>query len=78
GNANESLIRNMNTNGTASSDTWCAGGRAQIAPDTLGAAPPEIKKLLAEFGRDLASGRLATGAARGAQLAADAHRHPDP
>jgi hypothetical protein len=78
GNANENLIRNMNTNGTASSDTWCAGGRSQIAPDTLGAAPPEIKKLLAEFGRDLASGRLATGAVTGLQAAANAHRHPDP
>jgi hypothetical protein len=78
GNANRSLNRNMNTNGTAQSDTWCAGGRDQIAPATLGAAPPEIKKLLAEFGRDLASGRLATGAARGLQVAAEAHRHPDP
>ncbi|HET8759555.1 MAG TPA: cytochrome c3 family protein, partial [Nitrospiria bacterium] len=40
GNANRNLDKNMNTNGTAASDTWCAGGRQQIAPDTLGAAPP--------------------------------------
>jgi hypothetical protein len=81
GNANQSLDRNMNrtTLGGNASDTWCAGGRDQVAPIAVGSAPPEIQKLLAEFGRDLASGRLADGTARALpQVAAEAHRHPDP
>jgi hypothetical protein len=81
GNANETLNQNMNrtTPGGNASDTWCAGGRQQVAPIAVGSAPPQIQKLLAEFGRDLASGRLANGSAGALrQAAADAHRHPDP
>lgn len=82
GNADPGVIRDMNRttapNGL-SNDTWCAGGRQQIAPIAVGSAPPEIKKLLAEFGRDLASGRLANGTAPVLpQVAAKPHRHPDP
>ena len=79
GNANRTLTPNMNnTPASDATGTWCAGGRQQIAPNVLGSAPPEIKKLLAEFGRDLASGRLAEGATRALQTAARAHQHPDP
>jgi hypothetical protein len=80
GNADptRTVNRQMNAPGGASAGTWCAGGREQRAPPTLGAAPPDVKKLLAEFGRDLASGRLATGAARKVQVAADAHPRTAP
>ncbi len=79
GNANQGLDKNMNrtTPGGASGDTWCAGGRGQIAPITTGsAAPPEIQKLLAEFGRNLTSGRLAEETKRTVKLTTQTPEHP--
>jgi hypothetical protein len=71
GNANRNLDQHMNVG--APNGTWCAGGQTQIAPITTGsAAPPEIQKLLADFGRDLVSGRLAEKAARAVRVASDA------
>jgi hypothetical protein len=70
GNANRNLDKNMNVG--VPNGTWCAGGQTQIAPITTGsAAPPEIQKLLADFGRDLTSGRLAEATKNAVRVATD-------
>jgi hypothetical protein len=77
GNANRNVDRNMNFGSVGTAGTWCAGGQAQAAPIQTGsAAPPEIQKLLADFGRDLVSGRLADRARHAVRVASDAaQRH---
>jgi len=71
GNANQNMDRHMNVG--VPNGTWCAGGRTQIAPITIGsAAPPEIRKLLADFGRDLTSGRLVEATKHAVRVATDA------
>jgi hypothetical protein len=74
GNANQNLDRNMNrtTPNGNQSDTWCAGGRQQIAPIAVGSAPKPIQDLLTQFGRDLSPGRLAEDTKRAVQIAAQA------
>lgn len=78
GNANRDVIRNMNRQAVSGgSGTWCAGGTAQIAPIQTGsAAPPEIQKLLAEFGRGLTSGSLAESTKHAVRVASDAAQRP--
>jgi hypothetical protein len=65
GNADRTLNRRMNR-GTLPNgnqvDTWCAGGRDQIAPITVGSAPPQIKQFLAQLGQGFLSGGIAAGA----------------
>ncbi|MBI3606421.1 MAG: cytochrome c3 family protein [Nitrospirae bacterium] len=53
GNADRGVNAHMNRTNDLSSDTWCAGGRAQTGPVSFGAAPPAIQKFLAEVGRGL-------------------------
>lgn len=72
GNANRNLDRNMNRTLGNQSDTWCAGGRQQIAPIAVGSAPKPIQDLLTQFGRDLSPGRLAEDTKRAVQIAAQA------
>jgi hypothetical protein len=70
GNANRNLDKNMNVG--VPNGTWCAGGQTQIAPITTGsAAPPEIQKLLADFGRDLTSGSLAEATKNAVRVATE-------
>jgi hypothetical protein len=64
GNAVPSSNRKMNrgTPGGNQADTWCAGGREQIAPITVGSAPPEIKQFLAQLGQGFLSSGIAAEA----------------